>query len=238
MAKDAEELVAHLRRRLDKQKIVVLGFSWGSTIGVHLAARRPEWIAAYVGVGQAAPQGEEHLYRRLLELADRAGNEQALKELHAIAPYPGPNPQISSIGLTRKWARQFNGGWYGRPDFDLYFSLPDWAPEYSQAEVTAEVPAMQWAERNLVEDMFTGDGHEPTSFEIPVIMIMGRYDLHTPYSAAKAYFDRIRAPNKRFVTLERSAHFPMFEEPGLFLLTLVQAVLPLAGGRVEFTRDP
>ena len=40
----------------------------------------------------------------------------------------------------------------------------------------------------------------------PVVILMGRYDLHTPYSGARAYFDRISAPHKRFVTFERSAH--------------------------------
>jgi hypothetical protein len=42
------------------------------------------------------------------------------------------------------------------------------------------------------------------------------------------------APSKRFVTFERSAHFPMFEEPGRFLKALIEVVLPLAGGEVRF----
>ena len=126
MVSDAKEMVAHLRKRLGKDRIVVLGFSWGTQIGLQLAQRRPEWLYAYVGVGQYTDDGEAHLYRRLLELAERAGNQQALTELKAIAPYPGTSPAIPSIITTRKWARVFNGGWYGRPDFSLYFALPEW----------------------------------------------------------------------------------------------------------------
>ena len=33
---------------------------------------------------------------------------------------------------------------------------------------------------------------------------------------------------KKFITFERSAHLPMLEEPGKFLLSLVQDVLPLS----------
>ncbi|MDX2042086.1 MAG: hypothetical protein SF097_12600 [Acidobacteriota bacterium] len=43
------------------------------------------------------------------------------------------------------------------------------------------------------------------------------------------------APNKRFITLERSARVPMLEEPGMFLLTLIQEVLPLTEGRAAYT---
>jgi len=67
---------------------------------------------------------------------------------------------------------------------------------------------------------------------------MGRYDLHTPYPTARAYFDRIEAPAKKFVTFERASHMIMFEEPGRFLLTLVNDVLPLAGGAKDFEPKP
>ena len=89
-----------------------------------------------------------------------------------------------------------------------------------------------------------GAGKDATSgepanvFKVPVIMIMGRYDLHTPYEPARAFFEAIEAPRKRFITLERSAHVPMLEEPGLFLLTLVQEVLPLTEGRATFAPMP
>jgi proline iminopeptidase len=238
MVSDAEEMVAHLRKRLGKDKVVVLGFSWGTQIGLQLAQRRPEWLHAYVGVGQATDDGEEHLHKRLLELARRAGNQQALAELEAIAPYPGTNPQIPAIITTRKWARIYNGGWYGRPDFNLYFALPDWAPEYSQEDVTASLAALQWTERKIVDDMFKSGVGALQPFKVPVLFLMGRHDLHTPYAPARDLFDRIVAPSKKFVTFERSAHFPMFEESGRFLLSLVQDVLPLTGQPVAFARDP
>jgi hypothetical protein len=38
----------------------------------------------------------------------------------------------------------------------------------------------------------------------------------------------VKAPMKRFVWFEQSAHLPMTEEPGKFLLSLVHDVRPLA----------
>ena len=89
----------------------------------------------------------------------------------------------------------------------------------------------------LLPDLGGIDLGKITDFKVPVIFLMGRHDLHTPYQPVKAWYDRIGAPHKRFVTFERSAHFLMFEEPGRLLLTLVNEVLPLAGGSPPFTQE-
>lgn len=242
---DAEEMTAWVRKRLNKEKIVVLGYSYGTTVAMALAQRRPEWLHAYLGVGQMAGSGnsEEYIYKRLIELATKAGNEEALRELQSIAPYPGPNRTMAHTLLVRKWARRFNGGWYGKPNLDLFFALPDWAPEYTQADVDAQEKATQWFSRTVMTNSRAQtdntsrentSGNARKTFKVPVIVMMGRNDLHTPYEPAKAFFDSLEAPHKRFITLERSAHVPMLEEPGLFLLTLIQEVLPLTEGRATF----
>jgi proline iminopeptidase len=231
---DAEAMLAWVRARLNKDKVVVMGYSFGTIIGLELAQRRPEWINAYVGVGQTSGSGEEYLYERLLALAGKAENSEARRELEGIAPYPGEAPPIEKILLVRKWARLFNGGWYGKPDFDLMFALDEWAPEYTQADVDAQRAATQWTTRTLA----AGGGMRPlqdlATQQVPVIMIQGRFDLHTPYEPAKAFFESIQAPHKKFITLERAAHAPMFEQPGQFLIALVQDVLPLTEGQAAF----
>jgi pimeloyl-ACP methyl ester carboxylesterase len=238
MVEDAEEMVAHLRRRLDKDKIVVMGFSWGSTLGVHLARRRPEWLHAYVGVGQVVgPDAERYLHSRTLELARKDRNQEAVRELEAISPYPGPNGTVpvASALTTRKWARFYNGGWYGKTNLDLFFSLPEWAPEYSQSDLDTQMRATIWATEHLLDVLETGDLREQArEFEVPVFILMGRHDLHVPYKLAREYFEVIQAPRKKFITFERSSTFPMFEESGRFLLALVNEVLPLTDEQAVF----
>ncbi|MBC7790283.1 MAG: alpha/beta hydrolase [Anaerolineae bacterium] len=237
LTQDAEEVVAYLRRRLSKDKIVVMGFSWGTIMGTRLALRRPEWLYAYVGVGQSAVDGERYLYERVVGIANARRDTAAIRELREVAPYPGPKADLTKALLVRKYARRYDGGWYGKPDFKLYFSLPEWGPEYTQADVDAHLKGMRWAGEHVVEDP---DADTPAdqrdTFKVPVILMMGWYDLHTPHDAAKAYFARIDAPAKKFITFERSAHFLMFEEPGRFLVTLVNEVLPLTGERPTFKR--
>lgn len=52
MTSDAEEVVRYLQKQFGKQKIFLLGHSWGTVLGVALAQRHPEWLYAYLGVGQ------------------------------------------------------------------------------------------------------------------------------------------------------------------------------------------
>jgi pimeloyl-ACP methyl ester carboxylesterase len=88
--------------------------------------------------------------------------------------------------------------------------------------------------RHLVDGSNGERPHIVDEFQVPVIIFGGRNDLMTTYAGARAYFEKVKAPKKQFISFERSAHFIMFEEPGRFLLTLVNVVLPLAGGSPAF----
>src|SRR5438552_1261540 len=90
MVQDAEQVGAHLRSTYGRKKIFVLGHSWGTILGLSLAERRPDWLYAYIGVGQIINmrEGETAGYAWVLEEARKAGNAQAINELMAIAPYP------------------------------------------------------------------------------------------------------------------------------------------------------
>jgi proline iminopeptidase len=45
---------------------------------------------------------------------------------------------------------------------------------------------------------------------------------------AAIWFDTVKAPKKQLVWFDHSAHIPMTEEPGNFLLSLVRYALPIA----------
>ena len=63
-----------------------------------------------------------------------------------------------------------------------------------------------------------------TRFEVPVFFILGRHDEHVPSVLAAEYFRQIEAPAKRLYWLERSGHYPPFEEPDVFNRILVQHI--------------
>jgi len=73
MAQDGIELSELLRKTLQKDKIVLVGHSWGSTLGVFMVKARPELFYAFVGTGQVADQIRNYsvAYEALLKKAER-----------------------------------------------------------------------------------------------------------------------------------------------------------------------
>src|SRR3546814_11425880 len=49
---DAIEVAEHVRERLGKDKLVLVGHSWGTIVGLRAALERPDLFHAYVGIGQ------------------------------------------------------------------------------------------------------------------------------------------------------------------------------------------
>ena len=96
--------------------------------------------------------------------------------------------------------------------------------------------ASGWATVTLLAEMFSQRLDTLPPFKVPVVILMGRRDLHTPYQPAREMYERLKAPRKRFITFEQSAHVPMMEEPGRFLSALIAEVLPLT--RTAAARSP
>ena len=240
IATDAAELAELLRTRFGQRKIVVAGHSWGSMVGLTLARRRPELLHAYVGIGQVvATAAERVIWEGARERAQQAGNAEALRELDSIAPYPGPDGafDLGKAMLVRKWGALYNGLWYGVPTDNLMFEMGDWGPEYTTEDIAASGRNQSWAGGALLTELKAFDFRTSIpAIEVPVVIAQGRWDLLTPYAPAVDYVRILRAPSKKLVTFERSGHMPMFEEPGRFLMTLVNDVLPLTGPPVSFPR--
>src|SRR5262249_53596038 len=109
MARDGIELAEVLRKSLQKDKILLVGHSWGSILGVHMIKARPDLFTAYVGTGQVgnSPKNYAVAYDALVQKATQLGDRQALAELKEIGPPPYANGR--GYGVQRKWANFFEG---------------------------------------------------------------------------------------------------------------------------------
>jgi alpha-beta hydrolase superfamily lysophospholipase len=66
-----------------------------------------------------------------------------------------------------------------------------------------------------------------TAFRTPVIILQGRHDRGTSAKLVADWFNDVKAPRKRLIWFEDSAHMALEEEPGKMLVTLTSVVLPL-----------
>lgn len=87
---DTVEATNYLRDRFGKDKIYLVGQSWGSTLGVLAAQQHPELYQAFVGVGQMVSQRETDriFYRDTLAWARETGKSDVVATLTDIGPPP------------------------------------------------------------------------------------------------------------------------------------------------------
>ena len=93
MVLDGIELAEWLRKRLQKDKLILLGHSMGSIVGVAMAKRRPNLFEAYVGTEQVVTmaRNERKSYEMMLARLRAAGDEKNIRLLERIGPPPYAN---------------------------------------------------------------------------------------------------------------------------------------------------
>lgn len=230
MTDDAAALVGYLRQRFHKQKIFLMGHSWGTVLGVTLAQRHPDWLYAYIGVGQVVNtrRGERVGYQFALSEAEAQHNTKAIRELKALAPYPGKTLTIDQISVRSKWEMYYGGLAYGRRDFQWDAQTWMLSPAYSDRDLDAIGTGSTYTLKYLLGPLLSVNFDDVTDFGCPVIEFVGAHDYTTPSSVVIDWFKRLHAPSKRLVVFADSGHMSFEEQPGRFLVHLVNDALPYA----------
>jgi proline iminopeptidase len=231
MVADAEELIAWVRKDLGKEKVFVLGHSFGSFLGVEVAQRHPEWLHAYIGVGQLTdgPEGERRGWRFAMDAARRAGNAEAVRELEALAPYAAPDKPLSieDIMAERKWIQYFGGTMAYRQSNAAEGDLSKLSPDYTDEESQRAWEGNKFATPILLPGILSRD-LGVKKLDCPLVLFEGRHDTNVNAEVTAEWFAKVKAPEKHIVWFESSAHLPMTEEPGKFLVSLLQYARPVA----------
>lgn len=224
LVRDLGVVIGHLRTEFTGRKLVLLGHSWGSALGLIYAARHPDDVLAFVGVGQVAsfPLGEMASYQFALREARRRGNDQAILQLSAIGP---PPHSTDAMLVSRRWVERFGGTSVEAPNKMNValsalalpeFSLPDVVRLWRGADFSLHAMWPELRELDLFQAV--------PCVAAPVTFFLGRHDWQVPAAIAAEYFTRIQSPAKRLNWFEQAAHDIPFEAPAAFRAAFVDAV--------------
>ena len=224
MIADAFEVVEFLIGHLGKDKITLLGHSWGSVLAVNMIKRRPELFAAYVGTGQVVNmrRNEEFNYARQLAQARRAGNEEALAALEAI----GSPPYFESekIRTLREWADVLASGTADDPRPRPPVRPTNLTPE----DIQSLMAGFAFSGNQLFDELCRVDLPAlGLDFPVPMFCFMGTDDQQTPMEPAQNWFESLTAPHKAFVSFDGCHHFVVMNRPEMFLEQLLRHVVPI-----------
>jgi pimeloyl-ACP methyl ester carboxylesterase len=248
MTRDGVEVAKYLRAHLHKDRIILIGHSWGSFLGIHIVKQRPDLFYAFVGTGQLV--GKQSFERQfeltvahLKALAQSANNKQALTELASISASPdfGTKPcdtisfapqadRTPECDIVQRWAKAlslpsieaFQLVGPVPPPFMPDFSLLDWY--YWQRGVAFSAAQLRRRDGPIIQSDLWSLG---TDFSIPVFFFEGTDDFMTPIEPAYSYFEQIRSPQKKFVLFKDGDHFIPFDRPVEFLTQLLSHIRPL-----------
>ncbi len=234
---DTRELTLYLLRKFRKDRIVLVGHSWGSVIGALTVARYPELYHCYVGIGQVArmAEGEAASYRWTLDRATERNDRRAIRALEEIAPPPYQGDwQRKTITERRHLGRvggEYHASRIGAFGFVVRSVL--FSREYGLVDRFNYFRGVLGSMRLLWPQLLEVDLFERVpEIRVPVFLMEGRFDYEVPSCIAEKYLNSLRAPFKELTWFEKSAHFPNSEERDLFNRTLVEKVLPIAAGQV------
>ncbi len=215
LVEDLLVLTDYISERFKQKKVLLIGHSFGTYIGMKAVAKAPEKYYAYIGIGQVADvvQSELDSLAFTLEQAKQEGNADDVERLKLLQPMIEKGEVQTPRNLVRKYggaARLINDN----RDYVIGFLFKT---EYNGLDVirylrgihaTQEALLNEGAKYNITEIV--------TQVDIPVYFVMGKFDYMTSVNAAHKYFDSLRAPVKELVIFNESAHYPQFEEKKKF----------------------
>lgn len=228
MAADGIEVARHVVARTGQPKVILLGASWGSILGLEMARRAPELFAAFVGAGQVVDfeANEAVGYDGLVARLRARGETKALARLEAIGRPPYPDLKA----LTKE--RQILMAHPPRTEKGLMprlFVAALLAPGVRLKDVRDWLGGAQFTLKQLYDWLMAyRDGSPPRPLKVPLVIIQGEEDIQTPTSLARAYFETLEAPVKRYVEIPGGGHMAFIAMPEAFLAALDEHVRPLA----------
>lgn len=232
MVADVEEITLWTQNTLGQKKMFLSGHSWGSYLGLEIAKRHPEWLHAYIGVGQMTnmPESERRGWTYAMEAARRTGNAEAVRQLESIAPYPpsGGLIPLANIYTQRRWVEFYGGTMAYREGNKAEGDLADLSPDYTNLEISHIWEGNSFSERYMLPEALALDLSRIRKLSCPLLVFAGRHDFNVNSELAEDWFASVDAPAKQFVWFDNSAHLPMTEEPGKYLLSLVHLARPIA----------
>lgn len=210
---DLLEIVLYLKKIYGKDKIAILGHSWGSVLGSMFALEHPEHTLCYIGCGQVIDimENERTGYAILKDVVEKSGNAKDIRRLQKIGEYPvdyfdmnvyRKMGQIRSLqgkyGLAQDFSKTVIDLWRRSPVMGMKDLLPFMTGMMVNMQVMKELMAFDLKKKG-------------NCYQVPVYYVLGERDCQTPVEISIKYFERLEAPDKKLYLIPNAGHAPMID---------------------------
>lgn len=201
---DTHDLIDTLLRRYHQSKLYLIGYSWGSGLGFHIADKYPGLLHAYIAVSPVINQWESE--RRSLEMLKQEMGKKASKELSQVRI---PFENAEQLYYHRKWLFKHDGQKFVSLSLRKSF-VEGWAITWF--DVWSRV-----CDLNLFESL--------PVINCPVYFFAGENDQQTNQAITSAYFNKVIAPKKELFLFSNAGHGLPETHSAQFQETIINRIL-------------
>lgn len=220
--KDVDELVKYLCMRFNKDKVILMGHSYGSLLGASYVSRHPERVEKYIGIGQSVSikDTQKMNYSEAVDLLiddkkKREELETAYQRLEKSFNFENlmkfQRLTVPCFIANMPKIKQTN-------QIKLILSSPDLAFN----DLRWLVGILNWKahyirNKKLLDYTLSANIYDVANeYDVPMYFISGEYDKSCRVDLLKKYYDEIVALNKKIVIMKACGHSPQIDEPVLF----------------------
>lgn len=231
IVEDGLDVSEYLVDRFEKDKIYIEGISWGTAVGAFMAKRQPELYKAFIGVGQVSNRHQNEImsYNFVMNEALSRNDTTAVNALTEIGrpPYKTDEERINAVQVERSYVSKYVPSKMDMNTLDklkLMLLYEGWSFNYkwkilSEGMYGIAAPLLWSANADL--NLFD----EVPDWDIPVYILHGENDHFAETALAKAYFDSLKAPVKKFYLFDDTGHFASAEAPEKYRKIVLEEIL-------------
>lgn len=202
---DGVAMTEYLLDYFGKDKITILGHSWGSYFGANLVLEYPQYYEVFIGTGQLVDMYDNEVAFKEEAAKWVENDKEGLELLNKLNPeHITEEHFLCAEKLMSKCGYGFfaDGTDYNMSAtvfFNPYYSLTDWikASEFDNSIYMDFILSDEFNKFSL---------KNKTEYQVPYYNINGDRDYQTNYIIAQDYFDRITAPYKQMYIMENTTH--------------------------------
>lgn len=205
LMEDGREMTEFLLDYMGKDKLTILGHSWGTYYGANLVLEYPQYYECFIGTGQLVDMVENESAFKEEALKWAEGDEEALALVDQLTPDDFTMDHIMARNALMEkygYSMMVDGADYNLVTTILFnpnYSIIDWI-KYFQRDMTVYLEFFHSDELRA----FSLKGRY--DYEVPYYNINGDKDYQTNYKLAQEYFDNVNAPYKEMFIMKDTTH--------------------------------
>lgn len=225
LVNDLNVIVEYVKERFGKKNVIIAGHSWGTVIGSIYVQKYPENVNCYIGISQITNlyKNKLNVARTALEKDEIKGTEdeqkltELIKRMSRVNEYNDMSLDDLSqlVSVTSKYIA-CEGEMSGLSQMITGITSPDMNfddMKWFMLQMNTEKFFAQ--NKEIMEYAFFGFNIDLISktYNVPVYYLAGKGDYAVCQKDARAYYEKIEAPDKAFYWIENAGHSMFMDNP-------------------------